>query len=121
MEDEAFLKSKQSYVVRKINSIMKSHPKIKYDIKFRSGKQKTFGTALQDSKTHFVNFIFSNYWIKALFTYELSNLIKHECAHVIGDNTHGKKFVETCKKLKCSKKWQVAKPENVDVYASMLK
>ena len=120
MEDE-FLKSKQLYVVRKINSIMKSYPRVKYDIKFRNGKQKTFGTVLQDPKTHFVNFVFSNYWIKALFTYELSNLIKHECAHVISDDQHGKKFVEACKKLKCSKKWQVAKPENVDVYSSMLK
>ena len=122
-KDPAFLKSKQDYVIRKVNSIMRSHPSIKYDIRFRSGKVKTAGTVLTDPKTHFRNFVFSNYWIKAFFTYELLNLIKHECAHALTEKEggHGPKFVATCKKIGCASKWQRGVPTSIDVYASMLK
>lgn len=120
VSDKDFLKMKQRYVINKVNSIMKSHPSIKYDIKFRDGKIKTAGTILEDPKTHFKTFVFSNYWIKAFFTYELTNLIKHECAHAISDSSHGEKFIQTCKKLGCSKKWQARKTDNIDVYAVML-
>jgi hypothetical protein len=99
MNNPEFLKLKQQYVIKKVNDIMKSHPKIKYDIQFRSGKIKTAGTVLEDPKTHFKNFIFSNYWIQAFLKYELDGLIKHECAHAISDNTHGNKFIMTCNKM----------------------
>jgi hypothetical protein len=119
-KDPKFLKMKQDYVIRKVRSIMKSYPSIKYDIRFRNGKVKTAGTVLTDPKTHFHNFVFSNYWIKAFFTYELLNLIKHECAHAITPGGHGPKFVAVCKKLGCAAKWQHGIPTSIDVYASML-
>lgn len=116
-----FLKSKQKYVIKKINTIMKPHPKIKYEIKFRNGKKNTFGTVLDDPKTNFKTFIFSNYWIQALLPYELDGLIKHECAHAISDTEHGhgKKFKTICNQLKCQKKWQSRKV-NVDAYGKLL-
>jgi hypothetical protein len=59
---------------------------------------------------------------KLFLTYELNNLIKHECAHAIAPihENHGNKFKKICKKLKCSKKWQSAIPEKISVYSSML-
>ena len=121
-KDPAFLKMKQDYVVKKVHSIMKSHPSIKYDIRFRNGKVKTAGTVLIDPKTHFRNFVFSNYWIKAFFTHELLNLIKHECAHaIVHGGGHDAKFVTACKKLGCASKWQHGIPTSIDVYAAMLK
>ena len=117
-----FLKMKQNYVIRKVHSIMKSYPSIKYDIRFRNGKVKTAGTVLIDPKTHFRNFVFSNYWIKAFFTHELLNLIKHECAHaIVHVGGHDIKFITACKKLNCASKWQRGTPTSIDVYAAMLK
>jgi len=53
-----FLKLKQKYIIKKINSIMKSHPSIRYEIRFRNGKRKTAGTVLEDPKTHFKHLYF---------------------------------------------------------------
>jgi predicted metal-dependent hydrolase len=120
MEDSDYLKSKQKYVIKKVNSIMKHYPSKKYEVRFRNGKVKTAGTVLQDTKTHFTTFVFSNYLIQAFYPYELDNLIKHECAHVISDDTHGEKFKKICKKLKCSKKWQQKNIDKIDVYSNMI-
>lgn len=119
---EKLLKSKQKFVIQKVNSIMRSYPDIKYEIKFREGKRKTLGTVLDNPKTNFKTFIFSNYWLKALFTYELVGLIKHECAHAISDTErgHGKKFKKICSSLKCPKKWRTRAASNIDVYGEML-
>jgi hypothetical protein len=56
-----FLESKQQYIIQKVTNIMKSHPSIRYEIKFRNGKMKTAGTILEDERTHFKTFVFSNY------------------------------------------------------------
>jgi len=117
-----FLQLKQKYTITKVNAIMRYYPSEKYEIRFRNGKIKTAGTVLEDKKTHFKTFIFSNYWIQALLSHELDNLIKHECAHAISDMCgHGNRFIKICKKLKCSKKWQTSRTENINVYSSMLK
>jgi|WetSurMetagenome_2_1015567.scaffolds.fasta_scaffold789223_2 hypothetical protein len=117
---EEYLKSRQQHVIKKVTSIMQKYPLIKYNIKFRNGKLNTAGTILTDVKTKFKTFIFSNYIIMILLPYELDNLIKHECAHAIIDETgHGEKFTSVCKKLKCSKKWHSRKA-NMDVYGSLI-
>lgn len=115
------LKIKQQYIIRKIHTIMNPYPKIKYEIKFRSGKKNTFGTVLDDPKTNFKTFIFSNYWIQVLLPYELNGLIKHECAHAISDTEKGHdiKFKQICTRLKCQKKWQNRKVD-VDVYGELM-
>lgn len=121
MEDSEFLKRKQIFVINKITSIMKNYPQVKYDIKFRNGKKNTAGTILYDPKTHLNTFIFSNYWIVAMFTTELVNLIKHECAHAISDAVgHGEKFKKICNDLKCQKRWQTRSIKNMKVYGCML-
>jgi hypothetical protein len=117
---EEHLKSRQQYVIKKVTSIMKKYPVIKYNIKFRNGKRSTAGTIWTDTKTKFKTFIFSNYIIMILLPYELDNLIKHECAHAIIDETgHGEHFVKVCKKLKCSKKWHF-REANMDVYGELV-
>jgi ribulose 1,5-bisphosphate synthetase/thiazole synthase len=117
---EEYLKLCQQHVIKKVTSIMKNYPSIKYNIKFRNGKRVTAGTIWTDTKTNFKTFIFSNYNIMILLPYELDNLIKHECAHAIIDETgHGEHFVKVCKKLKCSKKWHVRETD-VDVYGLLV-
>jgi hypothetical protein len=119
-QKEEYLKSQQQYIIKKINFIMKKYPSIKYNIKFRNGKSKTGGTILTTVETNFKTFIFSNSLIIALLPGELDNLIKHECAHaIIPETGHGEHFIKVCNKLKCSKRWQKGKVNNIQVYSNM--
>jgi hypothetical protein len=117
---DPFLKSKQQFVIKTINNIMRSYPNIKYNIKFREGKKNTPGTLLTDTITKEHTFVFSNYYLKALLTYELTNLIKHECAHAISGEQHTKQFKTISKKLHLPERWQHRKIKNIAIYNSMI-